>query len=237
MSLGVPTDTLRPRSVGVLADGYQRGANAFRTDTVEVIRLETVEIRESSAGTPTLRHDESVGETPTLQPTRGETSFVGETPTLQPTRGETSFVGETPARHPAKSVGETPTLQPTAGTPSYHEALESRIRELEAELRRREAREQIQQWSLRGQLPPALAPLAEAILLQGDAPVQFSGATTSVAELFRQFVNSLPPHPLLGELAPTPETETPNFSADALEFLRRAFPDMNPAEILQQEAR
>jgi hypothetical protein len=117
------------------------------------------------------------------------------------------------------------------------EILESRIRELEAELRRREAREQIQQWSLRGQLPPALAPLAEAILLQGDAPVQFSGATTSVAELFRQFVNSLPPQNLLAELAPTPETETPSFSADALEFLRRAFPDMNPAEILEKEAR
>jgi hypothetical protein len=117
------------------------------------------------------------------------------------------------------------------------EILESRIRELEAELRRREAREQIQQWSLRGQLPPALAPLAEAILLQGDAPVQFSGATTSVAELFRQFVNSLPPQNLLAELAPTPETETPSFSADALEFLCRAFPDMNPAEILQKEAR
>ncbi len=117
------------------------------------------------------------------------------------------------------------------------EILESRIRELEAELRRREAREQIQQWSLRGQLPPALAPLAEAILMQGDAPVQFSGTTTSVAELFRQFVNSLPPQPLLGELAPTPETETLGFSADALEFLHQAFPDLNPAEILQKEAR
>jgi hypothetical protein len=117
------------------------------------------------------------------------------------------------------------------------EILEARIRELEAELRRREVREQVQQWSLRGQLPPALAPLAEAILLQGDAPVQFSGATTSVAELFRQFVNSLPPQNLLAELAPTPETETPSFSADALEFLRRAFPDMNPVEILQKEAR
>ncbi|MCS6918819.1 MAG: hypothetical protein NZM28_03535 [Fimbriimonadales bacterium] len=116
------------------------------------------------------------------------------------------------------------------------EILESRIRELEAELRRREAREQIQQWSLRGQLPPALAPLAEAILLQGDAPVQFSDTTISIAELFRQFVNSLPPQNLLAELAPTPETDTPDFSADALEFLRRAFPDMNPAEILQKEA-
>ncbi|MFN3689765.1 MAG: hypothetical protein ACK4UU_02435 [Fimbriimonadales bacterium] len=122
-------------------------------------------------------------------------------------------------------------------TPSYQEVLERRIRELEAELRRREAREQIQQWSLRGQLPPALAPLAEALLLQGDAPVQFSGATTSVAELFRQFVNSLPPQNLLGELAPMPEAETSTFSADALEFLRRAFPDLNPAEILQKEAR
>ncbi|OYT71176.1 MAG: hypothetical protein CFK49_11400 [Armatimonadetes bacterium JP3_11] len=120
---------------------------------------------------------------------------------------------------------------------SHQEMLESRIRELEAELRRREVREQVQQWSLRGQLPHALAPLAEAILLQGDAPVQFSGTTTTVAELFRQFVNSLSPQNLLAELAPMPETETPSFSADALEFLRRAFPDLNPAEILQQEVR
>ncbi len=125
----------------------------------------------------------------------------------------------------------------TADAPSYQAALESRVRALEAELRRREAREQVQQWSLRGQLPPALAPIAEAILLQGDAPVQFSGATTSVAELFRQFVNSLPPQHLLTELAPTPDYETPQFSADALEFLRRAFPDISPAEILQQEGR
>ncbi|MCS7301511.1 MAG: hypothetical protein NZ556_08165 [Fimbriimonadales bacterium] len=115
--------------------------------------------------------------------------------------------------------------------------METRVRELEAELRRREAREQIQQWSLRGQLPPALAPIAEAILLQGDAPVQFSGTTTSVAELFRQFVSSLPPQNLLAELAPTPEADAPSFSADALEFLRRAFPDMDPAEILQKEVR
>ncbi len=130
-------------------------------------------------------------------------------------------------------VGGTPMVE----MPSSQDALEQRVRELEAELRRREVREQIQQWSLRGQLPPALAPLAEAILLQGDAPVQFSGATTSVAALFRQFVNSLPPQNLLGELAPMSESETPTLSADALEFLRRAFPDMNPAEILQKEAR
>ncbi|GIV11453.1 MAG: hypothetical protein KatS3mg020_0944 [Fimbriimonadales bacterium] len=126
--------------------------------------------------------------------------------------------------------------EPITGTASPHEMLESRIRELEAELRRRDAREQIQQWSLRGQLPPALAPMAEAILLQGDVPVQFSGAATSVAELFRQFVNSLPPQNLLAELAPMPEPNTPSFSADALAFLHRVFPDMNPAEILQKEA-
>lgn len=128
-------------------------------------------------------------------------------------------------------------IRESATEMSHQEMLESRIRALEAELRRREVREQVQQWSLRGQLPPALAPIAETILLQGDAPVQFSGATTSIAELFRQFVNSLPPQNLLAEIAPMPETETPQFRADALEFLRRAFPDLNPAEILQQEVR
>ena len=117
-------------------------------------------------------------------------------------------------------------------TESY---LQARVRELEAELRRRDAREQIQQWSLRGQLPPALAPLAEAILLQGDAPVQFSGEATSVAELFRRFVDSLPPQNLLAELAPTPADEPPAFSADALAFLQQAFPDINPAEILRHK--
>lgn len=100
-------------------------------------------------------------------------------------------------------------------TPEPESYLQARVRELEAELKRRDAREQIQQWSLRGQLPPALAPLAEAILMQGDAPVQFSGETTSVAELFRRFVDSLPPQNLLTELAPTPESEPPAFSADA----------------------
>lgn len=119
--------------------------------------------------------------------------------------------------------------------PESEAYLQARVRELEAELKRRDAREQIQQWSLRGQLPPALAPLAEAILLQGDAPVQFSGETTSVAELFRRFVDSLPPQHLLGELAPTPADELPAFSADALAFLRQAFPDLDPAEILRSK--
>jgi len=112
------------------------------------------------------------------------------------------------------------------------EALLARIRELEAELRRREAREQVQQWNLRGQLPPAPAPLAEAILLYGDAPVQFSGETISVSELFRRFVSSLPARNWSAELAPTPEAELPAFSAEALAFLQRAFPKLNPAEIL-----
>jgi hypothetical protein len=119
--------------------------------------------------------------------------------------------------------------------PESEAYLQARVRELEAELKRRDAREQIQQWSLRGQLPPALAPLAEAILLQGEAPVQFSGETTSVAELFRRFVDSLPPQNLLGELAPTPPDEPPAFSADALAFLQQAFPDLNPAEILRSK--
>jgi hypothetical protein len=119
--------------------------------------------------------------------------------------------------------------------PDTESYLQARVRELEAELKRRDAREQIQQWRLRGQLPPALAPLAEAILLQGDAPVQFSGETTSVAELFRRFVDSLPPQNLLTELAPTPADEPPAFSADALAFLQQAFPDINPAEILRHK--
>ena len=119
--------------------------------------------------------------------------------------------------------------------PESEAYLQARVRELEAELKRRDAREQIQQWSLRGQLPHALAPLAEAILLQGDAPVQFSGETTSVAELFRRFVDSLPPQHLLGELAPTPADEPPAFSTDALAFLRQAFPDLDPTEILRRK--
>ncbi|MGQ9657605.1 MAG: hypothetical protein ACUVV1_06840 [Fimbriimonadales bacterium] len=120
-------------------------------------------------------------------------------------------------------------------TPEQEAYWQSRVRELEAELKRRDAREQIQQWSLRGQLPPALASLAEAILLQGDAPVQFSGESVSVAELFRRFVDSLPPHNLMGELAPTPPDEAPAFSADALAFLQQAFPDLNPADILRNK--
>ncbi|MCS7272753.1 MAG: hypothetical protein NZ550_01215 [Fimbriimonadales bacterium] len=130
---------------------------------------------------------------------------------------------QTPMRHDAEAPAELG---------AYHELLEARVRALEAELKRREAREQVQQWSMRGQIPPALAPLAEAILLYGDAPVQFSGETVPVSELFRRFVSSLPPRHLLTELAPVPEQETPQFSIEALEFLRRAFPDMDPAEIL-----
>ena len=138
--------------------------------------------------------------------------------------------------HSARAIQEVIRLDTMPmHAPESEAYLQARVRELEAELKRRDAREQIQQWSLRGQLPPALAPLAEAILLQGDAPVQFSGETTSVAELFRRFVDSLPPQHLLGELAPTPPDETPAFSADALAFLQQAFPDLDPAEILRSK--
>jgi len=138
--------------------------------------------------------------------------------------------------HSARAIQEVIRLDMTQlHAPETDSYLQARVRELEAELKRRDAREQIQQWSLRGQLPPALAPLAEAILLQGDAPVQFNDETTSVAELFRRFVDSLPPQNLLTELASTPADEPPAFSADALAFLQQAFPDLNPAEILRHK--
>lgn len=110
--------------------------------------------------------------------------------------------------------------------------LEARIRELEQALRQHEVRERVQRWVQAGQLLPSQVPFAEAILSLSDASVQFSGGSVSVAELFAQFVESQPPKALLGELASVPEAEPTTLSREALEFLRRVFPDMNPDEIV-----
>ncbi len=109
---------------------------------------------------------------------------------------------------------------------------EARVRELEAQLRAYEVREQIQRWVLKGQLTPEQVAFAEAILTHGEATVQFSGESLSIAELFRRFVESLPSRVLLGEVAPVPEQELPTLDAEELAFVRRAFPDLNPIEIL-----
>jgi hypothetical protein len=110
--------------------------------------------------------------------------------------------------------------------------LRARVRQLERELQGQQVREQVQRWTLSGKLPPALASLAEAILMQGEAPVQFSGETLPIAELFRRFVDALPAQSLLGEIAPMPAYETPHLSHEELQFLQQAFPDLNPSEVL-----
>lgn len=117
-------------------------------------------------------------------------------------------------------------------TPNLESMWEARVRELESQLRAYEVREQVQRWVLSGRLGPAQVPFAEAILTYGESPVQMSGETFSIAELFRRFVESLPPRALLGEVAPVPEEESPAFSAEEWAFLKRAFPDLNPAEVL-----
>lgn len=110
--------------------------------------------------------------------------------------------------------------------------LRERVRQLERELQAQQVREQIQRWTLSGKLPAALAPLAEAILMHGEAPVQFSGETLPIAELFRRFVDALPHYHPLSEYAPAPAYETPPLDQEAVQFLQRAFPEMDPAEIL-----
>ena len=128
---------------------------------------------------------------------------------------------------------ETPSLLPEASETSDEvQQLRARVRQLERELHKQQVREQIQRWTLSGKLPPALASLAEAILMQGEAPVQFSGETQPIAELFRRFVDALPAQSLLGEIAPMPAYETPGLSHEELQFLQQAFPELDPAEIV-----
>jgi hypothetical protein len=128
---------------------------------------------------------------------------------------------------------ENPTLLPDVGEePGEVQQLRARVRQLERELQGQQVREQVQRWTLSGKLPPALASLAETILMQGEAPVQFSGETLPIAELFRRFVDALPAQSLLGEIAPMPAYETPGLSHEELQFLQQAFPDLNPSEVL-----
>ncbi len=118
---------------------------------------------------------------------------------------------------------------------SQEQLLERRVRELEQALRQHEIRERVQRWVQSGQLLPCQVPFAEAILSLDESTVQFSGTALSVAELFAQFVESQPPKSLLGELAPVPSEETPALSQEALEFLSRVFPDINPHELVRHQ--
>ncbi len=128
---------------------------------------------------------------------------------------------------------ENPTLLPDAGEELGEvQQLRARVRQLERELQGQQVHEQLQRWTLSGKIPPALAPVAEAILMQGEASVQFSGETLPIAELFRRFVDALPAQSLLGEIAPMPAYETPGLSHEELQFLQQAFPELNPAEIV-----
>ncbi len=116
--------------------------------------------------------------------------------------------------------------------PDEVQQLRERVRQLERELHAQQVREQTQRWTLSGKLPPALVPIAETILLQGEASVVFSGESVPIAELFRRFVDALPSQPLLGELAPMPAYETPAISPEEARLLQQVFPDLDPAEIL-----
>ncbi|GBC92207.1 hypothetical protein HRbin15_00672 [bacterium HR15] len=116
--------------------------------------------------------------------------------------------------------------------PAEVQQLRERVRQLEYELLAQQVREQVQRWTLSGKLPPAMVPLAEAILMQGEASVQFSGETLPIAELFRRFVDALPAHSPLNEYAPMPAYETPALSPEEAQFLQQVFPNLDPAEIL-----
>ncbi|MEN3001502.1 MAG: hypothetical protein ABDI19_06625 [Armatimonadota bacterium] len=133
---------------------------------------------------------------------------------------------------PLLEVNRMEPIETAQAIPDEVLQLRERVRQLERELHAQQVREQTQRWTLSGKLPPALAPLAEAILMQGEATVQFSGETLPIAELFRRFVDALPAQPLLGEYAPMPAYETPALSPEEAQFLQQVFPDLDPAEIL-----
>ncbi len=133
---------------------------------------------------------------------------------------------------PVMEVNRMEPMETPQAIPDETQQLRERVRQLERELQVQQVRAQTQRWMLSGKLPPALAPLAEAILMQGEASVQFSNETLPIAELFRRFVEALPAQHLLGEYAPTPTYDTPAPSPEEAQFLQQAFPDLDPAEIL-----
>lgn len=120
---------------------------------------------------------------------------------------------------------------------AHESALTERIRALEAQLRQFQAQAQVERWVPEGRIAPVQAPLAEALLMSDDTlAVRFHGQEQSVSALFHQFVESLPKREWLAEAAPVPNNLDPDFNnVEALAFLRQVFPDLNPAEILQQK--
>lgn len=172
---------------------------------------------------------------------------VGLSPALN-TLHEVSVTGN-PRVASAQLFAQTKEAQPMTNLPAdwnpetpereivHESALTERIRALEAQLRQFQAQAQVERWVSEGRIAPAQAPLAEALLMSDDTlAVRFHGQEQTMSALFHQFVESLPKREWLAETAPMPDNLDPDFNnVEALAFLRQVFPELNPAEILQQK--
>ena len=123
--------------------------------------------------------------------------------------------------------------------PSQNEATwQKRYEQFANDVRSKEACELVEQWIHRGQLLPAEAPYARAILASDDC-VTFCENRISVGELLRKMVASRKGHSLFREQAPMPTQEAASalLLPEEVEFYQRHFPGVDLNEIAQRKMR
>ena len=99
------------------------------------------------------------------------------------------------------------------------------------------AENQIQTWIAAGQILPAQARYAKALLAH-ESRVQFDGETVAIKDLVSKLIGSQPRHSMLGEAAPqsVEDASALLLLPEEVAFYRRHFPDVSLESIAQKKA-
>jgi hypothetical protein len=111
----------------------------------------------------------------------------------------------------------------------YHQAMwEQRAKEAEAMVR---------SWIAKGQLTPAQAPFASALVCQ-DSDVRFGDGFLPIRDLVAKLIGNQPKHAMLGEQASQPQEDVSSLLLlpEEAAFYRKHFPDISLEEIAQKRA-
>lgn len=112
----------------------------------------------------------------------------------------------------------------------------SRYEQLADAVEADKAAAEVQKLVAEGKLTPAQAPFAQAIM-QSNGAVVFDGESRPVRSLFSAFLDALPAHLFLKELAPSPNTPAPSMDHDSQAFYERYFPGLSLEEIARHSGR
>ncbi|MBC8064507.1 MAG: hypothetical protein H7Y17_06740 [Chlorobia bacterium] len=99
------------------------------------------------------------------------------------------------------------------------------------------AQEQIKKWIAKGQITPAQAPYATALLSQ-ESGIEFNGGLIPIRDLVSKLIASQAQHGMFGEHAPQPIEDTSSvlMLPEEAAFYRKHFPDVSLEAIAQKRA-